>query len=384
VKTGSVDLYAILGLESSASADEIKRAYRKLARQYHPDVSSESDAEQRFKEINLAYEVLSDPQRRQQYDSFGTTSEQGAAGGSPFGGGGFSSINDIFDFFFSGGMGGFGQPPRGTRRGFAGEDIERSVHLKLVDVLADKAVSLNIERREPCEACHGSGAEAGSQPQACTTCGGHGQVMQVRDTLLGRMQTITTCPACHGDGQTVGEPCKTCRGTGTQYHKRSIDVTIPPGVDDGNIMRVSGQGHCGKGGGPPGDLLVNISIEPDKRFRRSGAELITATSVHFADLALGATIDVETLEGTEKLRVPAGTASHHEFVLRGHGLPRLRGSGRGSLHVQVIVDVPHKLERRQRELLEELRGLDNPPPDPEGVAPPKKRSRLFEGFRKGN
>lgn len=356
----STDLYAILGLARDAGADDIKKAYRKLARQYHPDVSNEPEAEQRFKEINLAYEVLSDPQRRQQYDSFGTTSERGGVD-SGFGGAGFGSINDIFEFFFGGGgMGGFsGFSGMGgaRRRGQSpGEDIRRAVHLKLKEVLNDKPVSFTLERREPCHACSGSGAEPGSEAGPCQTCGGHGQVMSVRDTLLGRMQTVTTCPACHGEGVVVNTPCKSCKGTGHEYRQRSIEATIPKGVEDGNILRIGGQGHSGRHGGPAGDLLVELGVEPDKRFERRGADLLTSLEVSFPDLALGATLSVPTLEGSESLRIPAGTPSHHEFILRGQGLPRLRGGGRGNLHVLVEVEVPARLSKRERELLEELRG----------------------------
>jgi molecular chaperone DnaJ len=217
-------------------------------------------------------------------------------------------------------------------------------------------VSFTLERREPCAACRGSGAEPGSQPAGCQTCGGHGQVMTVRDTLLGRMQTVTTCPACHGEGVVVGTPCKSCKGTGHEYRQRTIEATIPKGVEDGNILRVGGQGHSGRHGGPAGDLLVELSVEPDKRFERRGADLLTNLAVGFPDLALGATLSVPTLEGSESLRIPAGTPSHHEFILRGQGLPRLRGGGRGNLHVVVEVEVPARLSKRERELLEELRG----------------------------
>ncbi|MBN2081520.1 molecular chaperone DnaJ [bacterium] len=351
-----VDLYEILGVARDAGPDEIKKAYRKLARQYHPDVSSSPDADERFKEINTAYEVLSDPAKRQQYDQFGTTGSAGL-GGDPFGGMGFSSMNDIIDFFFGGGFGGVGAAAH--RRDYQpGEDLHRAVHLRLTDVLDDHSVELKLDRREICETCGGSRAEPGSQPENCQTCGGHGAVRQVRDTLLGRMQTTTTCPTCHGTGYTIPTPCKACRGTGFQEKQRTIEITIPAGIDDGNVIRIGNQGHAGRGGAPGGDLLVSISIEPHEQFKRDGAALYVELPVHYADLVQGATVTVPTLTGEEQLRIPAGTSSHHIFQLRGHGLPRLRRGGRGDLHVRVVVAIPSRVNKRQRELLGELKGED--------------------------
>jgi len=355
-----VDLYSILGVSRDANGDDIKRAYRRLARQYHPDVSSTPDTEERFKEINLAYEVLSDPQKRQQYDTYGTTGGR-AASGDPFGAG-FSSISDIFDFFFSGGGGfsqGFGGAATARRRDYQpGEDLHRAVHLKLEDCLADKTIELKVERRERCESCGGSRAEPGSQTTTCLVCGGRGVVVQYRDTLLGRMTTSTTCPACRGEGVEISSPCKTCRGSGLVEKSRTISVTIPAGIDDGNIMRVGGQGHSGRGAAPAGDLLVSVSLEPHEFFTRDGADLYVDLPVHYADLVQGTTIAVPTLSGEEQLRIPAGTGSHHDFVLRGQGMPRLRGHGRGNLYVRTVLAVPRKLSRKQRELLGQLKQED--------------------------
>jgi molecular chaperone DnaJ len=359
----TTDLYELLGVERSASAEEIKRAFRKLARQYHPDVSSEPDAEQRFKEINLAYEVLSDPGKRAQYDQFGTTGGSGGFGGQDFSGG-FGNLSDIFDFFFNGGMGG-GFGGQAQRRDWQpGDSIQRAAHLTLTEVLSGKQLELSVERRETCATCNGSRAQPGSSVHTCETCAGRGMVVQVRDTLLGRMQTQTTCPTCHGEGVQISEPCKDCRGMGLQYQKRSIEVNVPPGIEDGNVLRVSGQGHQGRGGAPAGDLLVQLSVEPDQRFQRHGADLLTELPVSFADLALGASVEVATLTGTQQLRIPAGTESHHRFTLRGEGLPRLRSGQRGALYVQVVVDVPKKLSARERELLEELRAGGKPQSEP--------------------
>ncbi len=352
----NIDLYEILGVDREASPEELKRAYRKLARQYHPDVSEAQDADERFKEINLAYEVLSDPDKRRQYDQFGTTGGP-AMGGDPFGGGmGFGNISDIFEYFFGGG---FSAGQSGRNREYQpGENLHRAVHLKLEDVLADHPLELKVQRRETCEACGGSRAEPGSQPETCQTCGGRGMVMQVRETLLGRMQTTTTCPHCRGLGYTITDPCKACRGTGFTEKERTIEVTVPAGIDDGNVIRVGGQGHSGHGGGPAGDLLVSITVEPHQSFQRSGPDLYVELPVHYTDLVLGATVDVETPWGEEQLRIPAGTQSHHVFQLRGQGLPRLQRSGRGDLHVRAVLAVPRRLNKKQREILKGLREED--------------------------
>lgn len=346
------DLYEILGVSREASAEEIKKAYRRLARQHHPDVNGEDGAEERFKEISVAYEILSDPQKRQQYDQFGTVGGPGGMGAEgPFGDG-FGSINDLFDMFFGGGTGG------GGRRQRRGEDIQRSVHQKLRDCMEDRQVEIDIERRETCESCRGSRAEPGSNPETCGTCGGRGVVVQVRETLLGAMRTQTTCPSCRGEGVKISNPCRSCRGTGYEYKKRRVEVTIPAGIDDGNLLQMSGMGHAAPGGGPAGDLYVQVTVEPDKQFQREGPDLFVELPVHYTDLVLGANVEVPTLEGEEKLRIPAGTDSHSQFTLRGHGLRRVRGNGKGNLYVTVKLYVPQKLNRQQKQVLQELKEED--------------------------
>lgn len=347
------DLYKILGVERDASADDIKKSYRKMARQFHPDVNNDTDAEERFKEISVAYEVLSDPQKRQQYDAYGTVG--GGSGGAGAGyGEGFGSINDLFDMFFGGGAG------AGSRRGRQrrGEDIQRSVHQTLRDCMQERRIELEVERRDACENCAGSRAQPGSSPESCGTCAGQGVVIQVRETMLGAMRTQATCPTCRGEGVIIRTPCKVCRGTGYQYRKRKLDLTIPAGIDDGNLLQVSGMGHTGPSGGPAGDLYVQVSVEVDKQFQRDGADLYVELPVHYADLVQGATVDVPTLDGTEKLRIPSGTTSHSQFTLRGHGLQRLRGNGKGNLLVRVSVYVPQKLNRQQKQLLQDLKEED--------------------------
>lgn len=387
MRTGSIDLYEILQIERSASGEEIKRSYRKLARQYHPDVSSEPDAAERFKEISLAYEVLSDPDRRQQYDSYGTTSQNQGGGGGQGYPGGFSSINDIFEMFFGGAaspFSGFAGNPGGRRpRNYhPGEDIQQMVNLELLDCLHGKTIDLEYDRRELCDECKGSGEEPGSQPIRCSTCGGQGMVQQVRDTLLGRMATTTTCPTCGGQGYKVDKYCGSCSGRGTTPGHRKVSINVPPGVDDGNILRVSGEGHSGRGGAPRGDLLLGMRVKADPRFEREGADLLHVLPISYHDLALGASVQIPGLEGEESLRIPAGTGSHHVFTLRGHGLPRLRGSGRGNLHVRVELDVPRKLSREEKELLEQLRDIKQPPAGDSGGGGIF-RGGIFGGKRKG-
>jgi molecular chaperone DnaJ len=367
-----VDLYAVLGVARDAPQDEIKRTFRRLAREFHPDVNPDPQAAEHFKEINLAYEVLSDPQKRQQYDAFGTTDgRMGMGMGGGFGER-FGSFSDIFDFFFGGS--GFGNVAEARRRGYhPGEDLHKAVHLTLTDCLQDKPVELSVERREVCEACGGSRSEPGSQPMACPTCSGRGVVGQVRETFFGRMTTTSTCPACGGEGLRIGEPCHSCRGKGLRQQTRRIEVTIPAGIEHGNALRLGGKGHSGLGGAPAGDLLVSVSVEPDERFERQGSELYMMLPVHYADLALGATVVVPSLEGQADLRIPAGTESHQEFLLRGQGMPKLRGGGRGNLHVHVVLEVPKRLSKRQRELLSQLRAEDQG--QAPGGAPPESPRR---------
>jgi len=269
---------------------------------------------------------------------------------------GFGNISDIFEYFFGGG---FSPGQSGRNREYQpGENLHRSIHLKLEDCLEDYSTELKVQRRETCEACGGSRAEPGSQPETCQTCGGQGVVLQVRDTLLGRMQSTSTCPHCQGMGYTISTPCKSCRGSGFKERERKIEVTVPAGIDDGNVLRIGGQGHSGRGGGPAGDLLVSITVEPHASFQRRGADLYVELPVHYADLVLGTTVTVETLYGEEQLRIPAGTQSHHVFQMRGMGLPRCQRSGKGELHVRAILSVPRRLNKQQRELLNQLREQD--------------------------
>lgn len=345
------DYYEILGVQRGASDEELKRAFRKLAQQWHPDVSTEPGADLRFKEINEAYQVLSDPQRRQAYDMFGRAGVNGAgSAGDPFGGG-FQGFGDLFDAFFGAGAG------AGTRRGRppAGSDLRYDLRLTFAEAIygADKEIEFSAMAR--CETCAGSGAEPGTSPLTCPQCSGTGEVRQVRSTMLGQMVNVTTCGRCRGLGRIVESPCKTCRGDGRVERKRTLRVAVPAGIDEGHQIRLSGEGEAGPRGGPPGNLYVVTHVEAHPQLKRQETELFYELDVSITQASLGARVPVPTPDGEEWVEVRPGTQPGTEIRLRGKGVPHLRRSGsRGDLHVLVDVRVPSRLSSRQRELLEEL------------------------------
>ncbi len=351
------DYYSVLGVERGASETDIKRAYRGLARIYHPDVAEDkATAETRFKEINEAYEVLSDPQKRQQYDRFGTVGN--AAGPSA---GGFSSgdgISDIFDMFFGGARGGGGgqQRPAGPQRG---SDLRYDLQITLEDAFRGVEREISFSHLGQCATCSGSGAKPGTLVTRCDRCGGTGAMRSVRQTPLGQFVTQTTCTKCGGEGTFVPTPCETCRGRGRVERSRTLTVKIPAGVDDGSRIRVSGSGEGGARGGPPGDLYVYLSIAPHRAFRRDGTDLYVDVPIGFAQAALGATVEVESLDGPTPLAIGAGTQTGSTFRVRGKGMPAVRGTVRGDLLATVHVSVPTKLTRRGRELLEEYATIES-------------------------
>ena len=346
------DYYEILGLERGASDDEIKRSFRKLAQQWHPDVNVDPDADARFKEINEAYQVLSDPGRRQQYDMFGRAGVggTGAEGYGPFGG--FQGFGDIFDAFFGGAAA--GGATRRTRRP-AGADLRYDLQLTFDEAIRGTEKELSFTSRDTCETCGGSGAEEGSEPVTCPRCDGSGEIREVRNTLLGQMVNVTPCGRCRGVGQVVDKPCPSCHGDGRAERKRTLRVTIPPGIDDGHQIRLTGEGEAAPRGGTPGNLYVVTHVEEHPVLKRDGTELYQELKLSMTQAALGADIPILTPDGEELLEIKPGTQPGTEIRRRGKGVPHLRRPGaRGDMHVLIDIEVPTRLSERQRELLEEL------------------------------
>ncbi len=347
------DYYDVLGVPREASQEDIKRAYRQLARKYHPDVSTEADAEERFKEVNAAYEVLSDPEKRSMYDRFGTDVPNGF-GGFDFGGG-----RDPFDIFAEvfgnlGGFGGFGQATRsGPRRG---NDLRTSVEITFEEAVFGVEKEVEIQRQEVCPTCGGSGAEPGTSAEQCPECRGAGQVRHTQRTFLGSFVNIVACPRCNGKGTIVTRPCHECNGQGRVYRRRRIKVAIPAGVDDGVTIRLTGQGEQGERGASPGNLYVTLSVKPHPYFKRHNNDVILEMQINVAQAALGDSVKVPTLEGERQITVPAGTQSGAIFRLRNLGIPYLRGNGRGDQLIVVQVAIPTRLTAKQKELFQELAG----------------------------
>jgi molecular chaperone DnaJ len=346
------DYYEILGLERSASDEEIKRSFRKLAQQWHPDVSTDPDADARFKELNEAYQVLSDPQRRQAYDMFGRSGVggTGAGGYGPFGG--FQGFGDIFDAFFGGAASG-GTARRARRP--SGADLRYDLTLTFEEAIRGAEKDLTFTALDGCDTCGGSGAAEGSSPATCSQCGGSGEVREVRSTLLGQMVNLTPCGRCRGTGQVIEHACPTCRGDGRVERKRTLRVTVPPGIDDGHQIRLTGEGEAAPRGGTPGNLYVVTHVEEHPLLKRDGTELYLELDLSITQAALGAHVPIVTPDGEELLEIKPGTQPGTEIRRRGKGVPYLRRPGsRGDLHVLVDVEVPTRLSDRQRELLEQF------------------------------
>jgi molecular chaperone DnaJ len=338
------DYYEVLGVARTASPEEIRRAFRRLARQYHPDVNRDPGAADQFKEVNEAYEVLSDAEKRRDYDRFGH------AGGSPFGPGGAGfGIDEIFETFF-GGMG----RGAGGRRPTRGADLRYDLELTFEEAVFGVTRELEVPRTVPCARCGGDGAEPGSSPQRCPQCNGAGEVRRVQQSIFGQFVNVTVCDRCRGRGEVIAQPCKECAGRGAVQSLRKLSVPIPAGVDDGQQIHLPGEGELGGRSGPPGDLYVVISVAPHAFFKRQDANVVYDLTLNVAQAALGAEIEVPTVDGQEKLRVPAGTQSGAVLRLRGKGVPRLRGAGRGDQLVRVRVAIPQELTDEQRQLFERL------------------------------
>jgi len=353
------DYYEVLGVDKSADEQTLKKAYRKLAMKYHPDRNpGDKEAEEKFKEINEAYEVLSDSTKRQTYDQFGHAgmNGQGGFGGQGFGGQGFGGFEDIFgDMFgdiFGGGFGGGGRPRRrGPERG---ADMRQSIQITFEEAAFGKKTSIKVNRSEECSECHGSGAKAGTSKKTCPTCNGAGEVRTVQRTPFGNIASSRTCSTCEGEGEVVESPCTKCGGKGSTRKVKTIEVDIPAGIDDGQMIKLAGQGELGSKGGPRGDLYIAVSVKNHSLFTREGYDIYFDMPITFAQAALGDEIEVPTLDGKVKYSIPEGTQTGTVFRLREKGIPKLRGNNRGDQYVKVVVDTPKKLNDKQKELLREF------------------------------
>lgn len=346
------DYYEVLEVEKNASEAELKKAFRRLARQYHPDVNpGDKEAEAKFKEINEAYEVLSDPQKKAQYDQFGHAAFGNGAGEGGFGGFGqdFGGFGDIFDMFFGGGGG--GQRRRGPTKG---ADLKYNLEMSFEEAVFGLEKDISVHKTESCEKCHGTGAAPGTSAIKCAKCQGTGQLQFTQSTPFGRFVQSTVCDACRGSGEIIEEPCSTCGGRGVVRKSVKIHIKVPGGVDTGSRLRVTGEGEPGERGGPPGDLYVFIRVRPHKIFKREGNDIITEVKISFPRAALGDEIEVPAIDGKVKLKIPEGTQSGTFFRLKGKGVPDVHGYGKGDQHVKVIIETPAKLTEEQKRLLQEF------------------------------
>jgi molecular chaperone DnaJ len=343
------DYYEVLGVPKNATSDELKSAFRRLARQYHPDVNKSADAEERFKEINEAYAVLSDDDKRAAYDRFGHAGVRGQYGAPDFGVD-FTNFADIFGDLF-----GFGrQTTRQRNAPRRGADLQYRLDLTFEEAIFGADREIEIIRDEICTTCNGSGAEPGTSPVRCSTCNGSGEVRQVRQTLLGSMVQVSTCPSCNGQGETISTPCHVCRGRGQERKTRRKVVTVPAGVDTGTQMRLAGEGQPGLNGGPNGNLFIAINVKPHRYFRRREYDILMDLNINVSQAALGDEVEVPTVDGPTPLKIPAGTQPGKILTIKNKGVPRLRSNGRGDQLVIVNIEVPTKLTNEQRKLFEQL------------------------------
>lgn len=341
------DYYEILGIDRNASEERIKSAFRKLAFKYHPDHNREDGTDEKFKEINEAYEVLSDSDKRATYDRFGHSGADGffAQG---FEGFNFSGFGDIFDAFFGGATTATRQAPQ------RGADLQRKLTITFEEAVFGVEKEINILRTEHCSLCQGTGSRPNSEPSQCPSCNGNGQVRQVRQSIFGRFTNITTCPRCHGEGRIITDPCPQCRGRGEEKHERSILVKIPAGVEHGSRIRLNGEGDIGVRGGPSGNLYISLSVKQHEFFTRDGDNILYELLINVVQATLGVEVEVPTLDGNVKLKLPAGSQTDQLFRLKKKGIPHLHGSGRGDQFVRLLVVTPDSLTKRQRQLFEEL------------------------------
>ena len=359
------DYYEVLGLQKGASEDEIKKAFRQLAKKYHPDLNpGDKEAEAKFKEVNEAYEVLSDKEKRQRYDQFGFAGVDPSYGGGATGGaggfgggfGGFGDLGDLFgDIFGGGGFGGFGsgrvRDPNGPIRG---EHREAQVTISFMEAVKGCTRDIKVSRLENCSECGGSGAKKGTSPETCPDCHGTGTVTQAQRTPFGVMQSQGPCQKCRGTGKIIHQPCPDCHGSGRIRKRRTIQVNIPAGIDNGQTISLRGQGHAGSNGGPSGDLLITVMVRPHEIFRREGTSVFCEAPITFTQAVLGAELEIPTIDGRVKYTIPEGTQTGTVFRLRGKGIPVLNGRGRGDQYVTVTIETPRDLNREQKEALKKF------------------------------
>lgn len=350
------DYYEVLGIGRNSSDAEIKKAYRKLAKQYHPDINpGDKSAEAKFKEVNEAYEVLSDSQKKSRYDQFGHAGvdpNSFGSAGAGFGDFDFGGISDIFESFFGGS--GFGRSTRSRTGPRKGADLKSSVEISFDEAAFGVSKDINISRHEKCSKCGGSGSKPGTSPITCKHCGGTGQVQYKQNTPFGHFVNVRTCDVCRGEGKIIADPCPECNGKGKTRRNTKIKLSIPAGIDDGQTISLRGEGEPGIRGGPAGDLYVLVSVRPHAIFRRQGNDVVCEIPITFVQAAMGAELEVPTLDGKVKYSVPEGTQTGTIFRLKGKGIPYIRGSGRGDQYVKVEIDVPKRLNEKQKELLREF------------------------------
>ena len=350
------DYYEVLGLDKSADDASIKKAYRQLAKKYHPDMNpGNAEAEAKFKEVNEAYAVLSDSEKKAKYDQFGHAAFDPASGGAGYGGfgfdGDFGGFGDIFSSFFGGGFGGGSTRRNGPIRG---DDVYTRVSISFEEAAFGVKKEISFNRIEKCSECSGTGAKKGTSPQTCSVCGGTGSVRTQTRTPLGIMQSTHACDNCHGTGKVIKDPCTNCRGTGNVKITKKLEVNIPAGIDDSQKIALRGEGNTGRNGGMSGDLVIGITVRPHQIFERDGSDIYCEIPVTFVDAALGAEIDIPTLEGKQKFTIPEGTQNGTTFTVKGKGITRLNSKGRGDLILTINVEVPKNLTHSQKELLRQF------------------------------
>ncbi|MBQ0066241.1 MAG: molecular chaperone DnaJ [Firmicutes bacterium] len=357
------DYYEVLGVDKSATADQIKKAYRKLAMKYHPDVNKDPGAEDKFKEINEAYEVLSDEQKRATYDQYGFAGMDGGFGQGGFQGGfgDFSDLGDIFGSFFGGGFGGFGGQSRNSNAPRQGNDRMMRMSINFMDSIFGKTETVSLEVDETCKHCNGSGAETPNDVATCSTCRGTGYVMTQQRSPFGVIQQQSVCPDCHGTGKKVTKVCHECNGKGYEHKRVKLDIKIPEGIQSGQQIRIAGKGERGTNGGPNGDLYIEMLVKPHPTFTRQGNDIYMSAPISAIDATIGTTIAVPTVYGDVDLKIPEGTQPNQKFRLKGKGVKTARG-GQGDQYVEVRIEIPKKLSKKEKELYEQLRKgqKDNP------------------------